>query len=170
MTGHNDRPLIGDRYLVNLETALQRLMDEGEAALVPSYRPAGLQQVLVGDRLTDPDWIAINVNRATFLPSAVEKIATLSALGLEGATLDTPFTPGTREYTATANKGARHVNITASPTSSRAKRVSVDGRVVRPDAVLRTALKTGETPIRIEVRAPDGVTTGRYLLKVARSD
>jgi hypothetical protein len=36
--------------------------------LVPSYRPAGLQQVVIGDRLRDPNWVAINVNKDTYLP------------------------------------------------------------------------------------------------------
>ena len=45
MTGHNDRPLNGEKYLDNLQSALQSLMDKGNAVLVPSYRPTGLLQV-----------------------------------------------------------------------------------------------------------------------------
>ena len=63
LTGHNDRPLIGEAYLDNLERAVQLLLDRGDAALVPSYRPTGLFQVMVGDRLHDPNWVAINVKR-----------------------------------------------------------------------------------------------------------
>lgn len=63
LTGHNDRPLLGETYLDNLERAVQLLLDRGDAALVPAYRPTGLFQVMVGDRLHDPNWVAVNVNR-----------------------------------------------------------------------------------------------------------
>jgi glyoxylase-like metal-dependent hydrolase (beta-lactamase superfamily II) len=69
LTGHNDRPLMGWTYVNNLERAVQLLLDRGDAALVPSYRPPGLFQVIVGDRLHDPNWVAINVNRAHYLPA-----------------------------------------------------------------------------------------------------
>ena len=68
LTGHNDRPLIGEGYLDNLERAVQLLLDRGDAALVPSYRPPGLFQVIVGDRLHDPNWVAVNVNRDHYRP------------------------------------------------------------------------------------------------------
>lgn len=68
LTGHNDRPLIAGAYLDNLEHAVQLLLQRGDAALVPSYRPTGLFQVIVGDRLHDPNWVAINVNRDTYRP------------------------------------------------------------------------------------------------------
>lgn len=63
LTGHNDQPLIGRAYLDNLERAVQLLLERGDSALVPSYRPTGLFQVIVGDRLHDPNWVAVNVNR-----------------------------------------------------------------------------------------------------------
>lgn len=69
LTGHNDRPLIGVAYLANLERAVQLLLERGDAALVPSYRPLGLFQVIVGDRLHDPNWVAVNVNRDHYRPS-----------------------------------------------------------------------------------------------------
>ena len=68
LTGHNDRPLIGEAYLDNLERAVQLLLERGDAALVPSYRPLGLFQVIVGDRLHDPNWVAVNVNRDRYRP------------------------------------------------------------------------------------------------------
>ncbi|MDE2449116.1 MAG: MBL fold metallo-hydrolase [Gammaproteobacteria bacterium] len=66
LTGHNDHPLLGETYLDNLERAVQLLLDRGDAALVPAYRPTGLFQVIVGDRLHDPNWVAVNVNRAHY--------------------------------------------------------------------------------------------------------
>jgi glyoxylase-like metal-dependent hydrolase (beta-lactamase superfamily II) len=75
LTGHNDRPLVADAYLGNLERAVQLLLDRGDAALVPSYRPPGLFQVIVGDRLHDPNWVAVNVNRDRYLPAGAKKAA-----------------------------------------------------------------------------------------------
>ncbi|HVS78490.1 MAG TPA: MBL fold metallo-hydrolase [Steroidobacteraceae bacterium] len=75
MTGHNDRPLVGGTYLDNLEHAVHLLLDRGNAALVPSYRPTGLYQVIVGDRLRDPNWVAVNVNRDRYLPAPEKRTA-----------------------------------------------------------------------------------------------
>lgn len=69
LTGHNDRPLEGWAYVDNLERAVRILLSRGDAALLPSYRPPGLFQVIVGDRLRDPNWVAVNVNRAHYLPA-----------------------------------------------------------------------------------------------------
>src|SRR6185295_13394185 len=103
MTGHNDRPLVGTRYLDNLETALQRAMDEGAAALVPSYRPPGLQQIVVGNRFTDPNWFAVNVNPQTFLPAPPDQIASLTIIDVKGATLASRFTTTAHDYRATVS-------------------------------------------------------------------
>jgi glyoxylase-like metal-dependent hydrolase (beta-lactamase superfamily II) len=66
-TGHNDAALIGEVYLDHLQQAAQNLVDQGEAVLAPSLRPPGVWQVVVGERKTDSNWAAINVNRARFL-------------------------------------------------------------------------------------------------------
>ncbi len=66
ITGHNDHPLVGETYLNNLQTACNLLVTKGRSVLVPSIRPAGVLQVIVGDRLTDPNWVAINVNPAQY--------------------------------------------------------------------------------------------------------
>jgi glyoxylase-like metal-dependent hydrolase (beta-lactamase superfamily II) len=78
LTGHNDRPLIGWTYVDNLERAVRLLLRRGDAALVPSYRPVGLSQVIVGNRFHDPDWAAINVNRAHYLPARTNGTAAKS--------------------------------------------------------------------------------------------
>lgn len=75
LTGHNDRPLFGEAYLDNLERAVRLLLDHGDAALVPSYRPTGLLQVIVGNRFHDPNWAAINVDHAHYLPRTVSPAA-----------------------------------------------------------------------------------------------
>src|SRR6201992_3105538 len=80
MTGHNDRPLVGTTYLDNLEKALQRAMDEGTAALIPSWRPRGMQQIVVGDRFADPNWFGMNVDSQTFLPAPPDEIDSLTLI------------------------------------------------------------------------------------------
>ena len=106
MSGHNDRPLAGETYIANIQVALQKLMDQGEAALIPSYRPAGFRQVVVGDRYTDPDWVAINVNVAKFLPAPVDQIAGLVHVRLDGATLAGPLDPRATTHEAIATAGS----------------------------------------------------------------
>jgi hydroxyacylglutathione hydrolase len=66
LTGHNDHALEGDGYVNNLQKACELLITKGRSALIPSIRPAGVLQVVVGDRLTDPNWVAINVNPAQY--------------------------------------------------------------------------------------------------------
>jgi glyoxylase-like metal-dependent hydrolase (beta-lactamase superfamily II) len=67
--GHNDACLLGEAYLDHLQEAAQRLLDLGTEVLVPSPRPSGVWQVVSGDRLSDPNWAAINVDREKCLPS-----------------------------------------------------------------------------------------------------
>ncbi len=100
MTGHNDRPLQGEAYLDNLEDVLQSLMDKGDAALIPSYRPAGALQVTRGDRMHDSNWVAVNVNKEHCLPAPVDKIAGLTRLAIAGAVLNPAFKPDVKTYTA----------------------------------------------------------------------
>ena len=54
-TGHNDTPLYGEAYLDNMQQAAQNLVDQGVGILVPSLRPAGAWQVVVGDRMADSE-------------------------------------------------------------------------------------------------------------------
>ena len=159
MTGHNDHPLLGDTYIRNLETALQRLMDQGDAALVPSYRPAGLWQVVQGDRMHDPNWVALNVNRATYLPAPVDRIASLSTLSVEGAKLQPVFDPRVHDYVAVGGG----TQVSATPTSTRAARLTIDGQAARPGAPV--AVGAGKTAV-IEVTAPDGQTQQRYTVRL----
>jgi glyoxylase-like metal-dependent hydrolase (beta-lactamase superfamily II) len=74
--GHNDAALVGEAYLDHLQEAAQRLVDLGVEALTPSPRPSGAWQTVSGDRLADPNWAAINVNREKYLSaSAAQPLA-----------------------------------------------------------------------------------------------
>jgi glyoxylase-like metal-dependent hydrolase (beta-lactamase superfamily II) len=161
MTGHNDHPLRGESYLDNLESALQSLMDKGDAALVPSYRPAGLWQVVVGDRFHNPNWVAINVNRDHYLPAPVDKIAGLTRIAVQGLKVTPEFTPEVKKYKVKAPSAVRKVTIMAVPTSSRST-VTVNGDPVpagKPHTVLLRS-----SNIRIAVKSPDESQTTVYTL------
>jgi glyoxylase-like metal-dependent hydrolase (beta-lactamase superfamily II) len=167
MTGHNDRPLVGTAYLDNLETALQRAMDEGNDALVPSYRPHGLKQIVVGDRLTDPNWFGVNVNAQTFLPAPPDQIASLTLIDLQGATLTTRFTSTTHDYKATV-KGSGTITIAAKPASSRIQSLTINDETVQPGAPVDVSFKGKKDVVAITVTAHDGKTTDSYRVLLSR--
>ncbi|TCL57699.1 putative peptidase [Hydrogenispora ethanolica] len=60
LTGHNQKA-VAPQYLDYLQAAAQKLVDQGEAALVPSLRPTGLKMVVHGDD-SDPNAASIIVN------------------------------------------------------------------------------------------------------------
>ncbi len=165
MTGHNDHPLAGEKYLDNLETALQSLMDKGDTVLVPSYRPVGFQQVIVGDRFRDPNWLAVNVNTKTYLPASVDKIAGLTYLVVEGAKLSPMFSPSVKEYTVTVPHNVSKLEITAEPTSTRSRELTINGAPAQSGVA--TAVKIGrQTAVR--VTSPDGSETTEYVITLRR--
>jgi glyoxylase-like metal-dependent hydrolase (beta-lactamase superfamily II) len=157
LTGHDDHPLQGEAYLDNLESALQRLMDEGDAALVPSYRP--------GDRFHDPNWVAVNVNHDHYLPAPVEKIAGLTWLDVDGPSLTPDFTPDVKDYTVELSRAVSSVMITADPTSSRSA-VAIDGEPA--GAGNPHAIKLASPKIEIDVKSPDGTQTAAYIVTVSK--
>ena len=165
MTGHNDHPLVGTKYLDNLETALQRAMDEGNSALVPSYRPPGLRQIVVGDRFTDPNWFGINVNAQTFLPAPPDQIASLTSIYVQGASLSERFTSTVHDYRATVARGARRsITISLRPASTRVKSLTIDGNAVSSGAPYKVSFKGQPKTVPIVVTAHDGKTTDTYRL------
>lgn len=164
MTGHNDHPLTGEKYLNNLQAALQSLMDKGEAVLIPSYRPAGALQVTIGDRFHDPDWVAINVNPQTYLPAPVDQIDGLTRLTVEGAPLTPLFVPETKSYTVSLPPKTRSLTITAEPTSSRSSALTINGQKVASGTPYTVQVSKKTPAIHVSVTAPDGAHTADYLL------
>lgn len=167
ITGHNDRPLVGTRYLDNLETALQQLMDHGEAALTPSLRPPNIVQVVVGDRMADPDWFGLNVNKATFLPAPVDQIASIVDLEVDGAVLQGRVNPRQKSYVATTQTGAS-LALTVRPASTRIKGLTIDGRSAVANQALSIPFDGSPRTIPIVITAADGVTKDTYELHVQR--
>jgi glyoxylase-like metal-dependent hydrolase (beta-lactamase superfamily II) len=165
MTGHNDHPLKGEAYLDNLESALQSLMDKGDAALVPSYRPSGLWQVVVGSRFHDPNWVAINVDRGHYLPAPVDKIDGLTRIAVEGLKLAPDFTPEVKNYAVKAPLGVTSVTVTAVPTSSRST-VTINGNPVPAGKPHKVQISSSS--VRIAVKSPDRSQTAVYTVKLSR--
>lgn len=60
LTGHNAGP-VRPKYLDYMVLAAQKVIDQGEAALVPSIRPVGIKMVSYGEA-NDPFAASINVN------------------------------------------------------------------------------------------------------------
>jgi len=166
MTGHNDRPLIGEQYLDNLERALQSLMDKGDAVLVPSYRPAGLLQVVVGDRMHDPNWVAININKGHYLPAPVDKIAGLTRIAVGNTKLSPVFSPNAKEYTVALPASTSSIDIAAEPTSTRSKSLAIDGETVQAGAQHPVRLTAVSSVVRIHVTSPDGTESADYTVTV----
>lgn len=162
MTGHNDHPLAGTKYLDNLETALQRAMDEGRDALVPSYRPPGLQQIVVGDRFTDPNWFGVNVNAQTFLPAPPDQIASLTSIDVKGAALTERFASTVHDYRAIVGGARAPITISIRPASSRVQSLTIDGKAVRSGSPYEVAFKGQSKTVPIVVTAHDGKTTDTY--------
>lgn len=169
MTGHNDRPLEGETYLDNLEAALQSLMDKGDAVLVPSYRPAGALQVTIGDRMHDPNWVAINVNKDHYLPAPIDAIAGLTLLEAKGATLVPRFSPEVLAYTVQLARAASSVTVVVEPTSTRSRSLTVNGLAVKSGAEQVIALKGRDVAIQVKVESPDGSRWAEYVVTVERS-
>jgi glyoxylase-like metal-dependent hydrolase (beta-lactamase superfamily II) len=161
MTGHNDRPLVGTAYLDNLETALQRAMDEGNDALTPSYRPAGLEQIAVGNRFTDPNWFGVNINPQTFLPAPPDQIASLTLITLTGATLRTRFAAAEHAYQATV-KGTGPITISVRPASTRVHSLTIDGKTATAGVPQTISYGSGAKEVPITVTAHDAKTTQTY--------
>jgi glyoxylase-like metal-dependent hydrolase (beta-lactamase superfamily II) len=167
MTGHNDHPLVGTGFLDNLETALQRAMDEGNAALIPSYRPPDLQQIVVGDRFTDPDWFGMNVNAQTFLPAPPDQIASLTLISIRGARLKTRFSAQQHAYEATVS-GKGPISIAVRPASSRVRSLLIDGKPATAGAPRQITYRGGTREVPIIVTAHDGTTVQTYRVTLSQ--
>lgn len=163
--GHNDEPFYGEVYLENLQRAAQSLVDHGEAALTPSLRPTDVWQVVVGDRLTDPNWAAINVAKDACLTTPADQIATLSNLQITPGTLDVPFSPFHFHYEALIETRATQISFVPTAMSSRYSQLTVNGESIRSGETYLAPLKAGENTFDITITSPDRNSTHTYILK-----
>jgi Cadherin-like beta sandwich domain len=169
LTGHNDHPLQGETYLDNLQRAAQSLVDDGVKVLVPSWRPPNYWQVVVGDRMHDPNWASINVNRDRCLSAPPDKLATLSDLQIsQGGKLD--FVPSRMTYAVSVPKNVATVQIRPTATSDGVRGLKINGAELKSGSAYEARLKRGANAIAIVVTAPDGVTSQTYTLTVTRGN
>jgi glyoxylase-like metal-dependent hydrolase (beta-lactamase superfamily II) len=167
MTGHNDHPLENEKYLDNLQHAAQTVVDHGPSVLVPSLRPPGVWQTVVGDRMHNPDWVAINVTKEGCLLIPPERINALGNLEIsEGTEID--FLPTQLEYTSSVDKKVSKVQITATTMSSNYKSLKINGRDAKSGAPFSASLKRGTTSFAITVTSPDGNSEKTYTLSIAK--
>jgi glyoxylase-like metal-dependent hydrolase (beta-lactamase superfamily II) len=168
--GHGARCLEGEGYLDHLQEAAQRLVDQGVGVLTPSPRPSGVWQVVSGDRLSDPNWAAINVNRDNGLTAHPDQIASLSNLQLKGCSLNEAFVPSIFAYTADLDPNVSQIEIVPTATSRRYAALKINGVEARSGQPF-PALIEGEaapTTLSIEVVSPDRSTTCAYTVTVSR--
>ena len=163
--GHNDTPIYGEEYLDHLQQAAQTLVDQGEACLTPSLRPTDVWQVVVGDRLTDPNWAAINVAKGACLTHPAEQIATLSQLRVGGTALDAGFTPFRFDYTAVSTSA--QIAIVATTTASRSS-LTINGAAWASVAAYPAQLEPGANRLELVVSSPDGSVKNTYTLVVSK--
>ena len=167
-SGHNDAPIYGEQYLDNLQRAAQTLVDNGESILVPSLRPTDVWQVVIGDRLTDPNWVAINVSKDSCLTTSPEKLATLSNLQVGGVALGAEFLPSVFNYTSVVSATVTGIDIIATATSSRYHALTINSIPVKSGEVYPVQLEMGENTFIIMVTSPDGSENNSYTLFVIR--
>jgi glyoxylase-like metal-dependent hydrolase (beta-lactamase superfamily II) len=165
LTGHNDRPLWGETYLDHVQTAAQAIVDHGVEVLRPGPRPVGGFQAQFGDRLNDPDWGAISVNRDRLLSVPAGQIAAVSLLDVSGGSLQEPFTSDVKAYHLQVAKGTRTVHITPVSLSSRPKALTVNGVAARSGTAVTVPLK-GLRSIDVVVTSSDGSVTTTYQLRL----
>lgn len=165
--GHGAVTLEGETYLDNLQEAAQQLVDQGLDVLVPSPRPAGVWKTVSGDRLTDPNWASINVNRDTCLPTPPDRIATLSNLQVAGASINEAFKPGRPSYTLDVAPGMQTIEIVPTATSRRHSSLTVNGHAVQSGQAFPITVMHEATGAEIQVVAPDGTTTQTYALTIS---
>jgi glyoxylase-like metal-dependent hydrolase (beta-lactamase superfamily II) len=167
-TGHNELCLVGEVYLDHLQEAAQRLVDQGLDVLVPAPRPSDVWQVVSGDRLSDPNWAAINVNRDRCLTVPPDQIASLSHLQLKGCSLNEVFKPSIFNYTAVIEPNVSQIEIIPTATSRRYSALKINGVDAKSGQAFIAPLKKKVklTIFSIDVTSPDRSTTGNYTLQV----
>lgn len=155
--GHNDGPL-NETYLASLIQLVQDVVDE-RVALTPSLRPRGGWWVQRGNRITDVDWVAINLPKDEYLSLPSIRIATLANIAVQGGVLSPAFTPTHQTYTIIAT-GA--VTITPVVTTSDYTSLTINGVAYESNQSYAVDRATAE----LRVVAADGAMAQRYWIEV----
>lgn len=151
--GHNDGPL-DEAYLQNLIALVQQVVDE-QVPLTPSLRPRGGWWVQRGNRVTDADWVAINLPKDNHLSVPSIRIATLANIAVQGGVLSPAFTPDQLTYTI---HGTGSITIVPVVTVSDYTSLTVNDVVHQSG---QPYVVDGDTVV-IRVVAADGAMAQRY--------
>ena len=119
-----------------------------------------------GDRMHDPNWVAINVNKDRCLPAPVDKIAGLTRIDISGALLKPAFTPNVKTYTATLAAGAGPIEVLIETTSTRSRSLTIDGEAVKPGTPHQIRRTGRGQKTQIQVTSPDGTQTAEYVVNI----
>ena len=163
--GHNDN-VLNESYLENLEKAVQQAVDFGSEALSPTLRPAaecfGSSEIsLVGNYISELDWVGVNIKNIFSGNYTAENISTLSALFIKNGVLEPPFQPNIQNYVLQVESDAKEVEVAAVSTSSRAKKILINGREVGSKAFNKIKVENN-MEMDIHVVAPNGIDTKKY--------
>ncbi|MEH6946866.1 MBL fold metallo-hydrolase [Bacillus sp. JJ634] len=167
--GHNDN-VLNDSYLENLEKAVQQAVDLGTEALSPTLRPAaecfGSSEIsLVGNYISELDWVGVNIKNIFSGNYTAENIATLSALFVKNGTLEPPFQPSIQNYTLQVECDIREVEVAAVSTSSRAKNILLNDREVESRKFNKIKVENNRE-VNIKVIAPNGMDEKEYKISL----
>lgn len=165
--GHNDLVLYDEKYLDNLEKAVQRVVDLGEEALEPTLRPEkecfGSSKIsLVGNYITDINWAAVNVRKIFSGNYNKDNIDTLSFVGIIGGNLDEDFKSWNREYNILVNDTRAEVEIYFKTTSKKSIGIKIDDKIYENKSKIKMNYEAGKI-IEVAVIAPNNLTGDKYI-------
>lgn len=155
--GHNDGPL-DESYIQSLLMLVQQVVDD-QATLTPSLRPRGGWWVQRGNRITDVDWVAMNLPKAEYLSVPSIRIATLANIVVQGGVLSPAFTPAHQTYTIRANGPVMIIPVVTVSDYTRLTMNGVSHQSDQPYLVESATLE-------IKVVAADGAMAQRYWIEI----
>lgn len=155
--GHNDGPL-DEPYLQNLITLVQQVVDD-RVTSTPSLRPRGGWWVQRGNRITDADWVAINLPKDEYLSMPSIRIATLANIVVQGGVLSPAFTPMHQTYTI---RSTGPVTIVPVVTVSEYTSLTINGVAHQSDQPFVVDSAT----LEITVVAADGAMAQHYWVEL----
>ncbi|MBS4209352.1 MBL fold metallo-hydrolase [Bacillus sp. FJAT-50079] len=167
--GHNDH-VLNENYLENLEKAVQQAIDFGEEALSPTLRPAkecmGSSKIsLIGNYMTDLDWVGINIEHIYSDNYTSENIDTLSAVFIKGGSMEPAFDPKTENYTLRLDQDSAEVEILVLATSTRAQNVEINGVAANQNEYAKMGVHKN-MEIVIQVVSPNGKNKKQYTIVI----
>lgn len=166
-SGHNTYAVEANIYLDNLETAIQDVIDHGEAVLKPTLRSAeecmGSSQIAVrGNYVYDPDWAAVNVGHIFSDGFQPKKNTDLNWIGVKNGSLSPAFDRHITEYTLECEDTAVTFTAIAGSTQST---VYLNGKHIASKQNISLDVVSGTT-ILFDVESPDHTARKRYTLTI----